>query len=72
MQMIFHPENPQGNTIIPNDEEQRHLRALRMEDGTQILVSNGSGTIFLCEAIILKKETPYQHLSNLYHIKIKN
>ena len=67
MQMIFHPENPQGNTIIPNDEEQRHLRALRMEEGTQILVSNGSGTIFLCEAIILKKETHLNVISSTFH-----
>jgi 16S rRNA (uracil1498-N3)-methyltransferase len=67
MQMIFHPENPQGNTIIPNDEEQRHLRALRMEEGTQILVSNGSGTIFLCEAIIQKKETHLNVLSSTFH-----
>ena len=67
MQMLFHPENPQDNTIIPNDEEQRHMRALRLENGTQILVSNGAGTTFLCEAVVLKKETHLNILSSTFH-----
>lgn len=67
MQMLFHPENPQDNTIIPNDEEQRHMRALRLENGTQILVSNGAGTTFLCEAVVLKKETHLNILSSTFN-----
>jgi 16S rRNA (uracil1498-N3)-methyltransferase len=67
MQMLFHSENPQDNTIIPNEEEQRHIRALRIENGDRILVSNGRGTLYLCEAIVLKKETHFTILESTFH-----
>jgi 16S rRNA (uracil1498-N3)-methyltransferase len=67
MQMLFHSEKPQGNTIIPNEEEQRHMRALRLETGAHILVSNGCGTTFLCEVLSLKKETHLTIISSSFH-----
>jgi 16S rRNA (uracil1498-N3)-methyltransferase len=72
MQMLFYPEKITNDFFTPNEEEQRHIRALRLKNGELVLVSDGQGTIFTCIVHEEKKQTSLQVHSSLFYPKTKN
>lgn len=67
MQMLFHSEKITDNFFTPNEEEQRHIRALRLKNGEHVLVSDGQGTIYTCIVHEEKKQTHFEiHSSEFY------
>jgi 16S rRNA (uracil1498-N3)-methyltransferase len=72
MQMLFHPENISDNFFTPNEEEQRHIRALRLKNGEHVLVSDGKGTILTCIVHEEKKQTSLEIHSSQFYPKSEN
>ncbi len=46
--------------ITPDDEEQRHIRALRIREGDDIACTDGKGNVHFCQAQLGKKSTSFR------------
>lgn len=57
MHWFFHALPPAGHLIIPDEEEQRHIRALRLREDEQVTVTDGRGNLYRCNVVPLKRET---------------
>ena len=53
----YHPGAPVNGIIIPDEDEQRHMRALRLESNDTVACFDGSGTLYTCTVEVLKKST---------------
>lgn len=57
MHWLYHSHAFHNDIIVPEEEEQRHLRALRLRDGEHVMVTDGKGAMHQCEVVIQKKHT---------------
>lgn len=57
MHWLYHPTPPVHAIIVPDEEEQRHIRALRLRDGDDVIVTDGRGTMHTCKVATQKKYT---------------
>lgn len=57
MNWIYHPEPPINGVIVPEEEEQRHLRAMRIGEGDVVGCTDGKGNLHTCTAQLHKKHT---------------
>ncbi len=53
---------------VPETEETHMLRVLRLSIGTEVLVSNGMGTVFLCKLNQLGKQLHFEALEKVQEI----
>ncbi|MCC6600626.1 MAG: 16S rRNA (uracil(1498)-N(3))-methyltransferase [Crocinitomicaceae bacterium] len=54
--LLYAKEVPASGMITPEEEEIRHLKALRIREGETVYVTNGRGTLYSCSASIWKKD----------------
>ncbi|MFY7707667.1 MAG: RsmE family RNA methyltransferase [Flavobacteriales bacterium] len=53
--------------IEPDEEEQRHIRALRIREGEDVICTDGKGNVYHCKAELEKKSTSFR----ITHSEIK-
>lgn len=57
MNWLFHSEAPVNGVIVPDEDEQRHIRAFRISEGDIVGCTDGKGNLHTCAAHVLKKHT---------------
>ena len=48
MEMFYHPEVNAGSRVVLDRDESQHLRALRIREGEEILLTDGLGSLGVC------------------------
>lgn len=59
MECLYLPEiNQETQSIVPNDSERKHIRALRLKQNEPVMITNGKGICFLARVNYDKLQTP--------------
>lgn len=62
----YHPGGAVNGVIIPDEDEQRHMRALRLESNDTVACFDGKGTLYTCTVEVLKKSTQLNVVSEQF------
>ncbi len=69
MECLYLPEiDIETQSIVPNDSERKHIRALRLKQNESVMITNGKGSCFLARVHYEKLQSPIliidKHIEN--------